>query len=204
MGALATWGPVLMATRVLLLGLSAALVAAWSFGVRVDRRQWDARRRFVILGSAAFSGLVLYSILHEAGHLLCGWLWGGTPAWDHVSWTVFSAEEPHAAFLSLPREAVPWMAAGGVLLPTLVACVVLAAGFWRGRVGWWVQLVLVTTGAVLLLGNLGLFIDAEHTIPLALRLGFDGTLAQVAARMPAVLTLAIWGYVGYRLRFRAA
>jgi hypothetical protein len=206
MGALATWAPVLMATRVVLLGLSAALGAAWLFGVRVRRRQWDARRRlvFVVLGATtAFSGLILYSIVHEAGHLLFGWLWGGTPAWDQISWTIFAGEEPHAAFRSLPSDAVPWMAAGGMLLPTLVGCALVAAGLRRGgRGGSWIQLVLVAAGAVLLLGNLSLFVDTGHTIPLAHRLGFHGVLAQLVALTPAVLTLAIWVYVGYHLRFR--
>jgi hypothetical protein len=143
----------------------------------------------------------LYSLVHEAGHLLFGWLWGDTPAWHQVSWTIFSGEEPHAAFRSLPDEAVPWMGAGGILLPTLVGCVLVAAGFWRGgRAARWVQLVLVTAGAVLLLGNLGLFADTDHTLPLALHLGLHGVLAQIVALMPAVLTLAVYGYIGYRLR----
>jgi hypothetical protein len=204
MGRLAIWSPALMALRALLLGMCAALALAWLFGVRINRRQWDVRRLFVVAGTAAFSGIVLYSVVHEAGHLLFGWLWGGTPAWDQVSWTVFSGEEPHAAFRALPREAVPWMAAGGILLPTLVGCILVAAGIRRGgRGAWWVQLVLVTAGAVLLLGNLGLFADSDHTLPLARHLGFQGTLGQLVALMPAVLTLAIFGYIGYRVRSRA-
>lgn len=207
LGPLATWGPVLMATRVVMLGLSAAFVTAWLFGVRVRRRQWDARQRRVLVllaATAALSGLVLYSIVHEAGHLLFGCLWGGTPAWDQVSWTVFSGEEPHASFRSLPREAEPWMAAGGLLLPSLVGCVLVAAGSWRGeRSAWWVQGVLVTVGAVLLLGNLGLFADSGHTLPQARHFGAHGTLAQIMALMPAMLTLAISGCLGYRLRWRA-
>jgi hypothetical protein len=91
-----------------------------------------------------------------------------------------------------------------MLLPTLVGCVLVAGGFWRGgRVACWVQRVSVTAGAALLLGNLGLFADTDHTLPLALHLGFHGVLAQIAALMPAALTLAIFGYMGYRLRSRA-
>jgi hypothetical protein len=201
MGPVATWGPMLMATRVVLLGLSATLALAWLFGVRVDRRQWDMRRLLVVGGTAAFFGIVVYSLIHEAGHLLFGLLWGGKPAWDQVSWTVFSGEEPHAAFRSLPGDAVPWMSAGGMLLPTLVGCALVAVGFWwGGRVAVWLQLVLVTSGSVLLLGNLGLFADTDHMLPLALHLGFHGTLAQIVALLPAVLTLGIFGYIGYRLR----
>jgi hypothetical protein len=86
----------------------------------------------------------------------------------------------------------------------LVGCILVAAGFrLGGRGAWWVQLVLVTAGAVLLLGNLGLFADTDHTLPLARHLGFQGTLGQLVALMPAVLTLAIFGYIGYRLRSRA-
>jgi hypothetical protein len=201
MGPLAMWWPALMWARVAALAVVAALVMARLLGVRIDRRRWDVRRLLVIGATTALTGIVLYSLVHEAGHLLFGWLWGGTPAWHQVSWTIFSGEEPHAAFRSLPDEAVPWMGAGGMLLPTLVGCVLVAAGFWGGRVARWVQLVLVTAGAVLLLGNLGLFADTGHMLPLAHRLGLHGALAQTVALTPAVLTLAIWGYVGYRLRF---
>ena len=207
MGPLVTWCPVLMARRVVLLGLSAALAAAGLFRVRVGRRQWDARQRHLVVcigATTAFSGLVLYSIVHEAGHLFLGWLCGATPAWDQVCWTVFSGEEPHAAFRSLPREAEPWMWAGGLLLPTFVGCVLVVAGCWRGTRGaWWARALLVTVGAVLLLGNLGLFADAGHTLPLALHLGAHGILAQVAALMPAMLTLSVYACLGYRLRFRS-
>jgi hypothetical protein len=61
----------------------------------------------------------------------------------------------------------------------------------------------VSAGAVLLLGNLGLFADTGHTLPLALHWGFHGILAQIVALLPAMLTLAIYGYLGYRLRHRA-
>jgi hypothetical protein len=205
-GPLATWGPMLMAARVALLGMAAAIVALWLFGVRVHWWLSDPRHRHVlaIIGAtAAVSGLVLYSIVHEAGHMLFGWLWGATPAWDHVSWTLFAGEEPHASFRSLPHDSEPWMAAGGMLLPTLVGCVLVAAGLWQGgRVAWWLPLVFVTTGGMLLLGNLGLFADTGHTLPLAIHLGFYGVLAQIVALLPAMLTLAIYGYIGYRLRFR--
>jgi hypothetical protein len=207
MGPLAMWGPALMGARVAALAVVVALVIARLFGLRIHLRQWAARRRrelAVVAATTAFMGLVLYSIVHEAGHLLFGWLWGGTPAWSQVSWTIFSGEEPHADFRSLPAEAVPWMGAGGMLLPTLVGCVLVAACFWRGgRAARWVQLVLVTAGAVLLLGNLGLFASTDHTLPLALHLGLRGALAQVAALMPAVLTLGVYGYIGYRLRVRS-
>lgn len=67
-GPLATWGPVLMATRVALLGMSAALAAAWLFGVHIDRRQWSSRRRreaVVVGATTTLTGLVLYSILPD-------------------------------------------------------------------------------------------------------------------------------------------
>jgi hypothetical protein len=207
MGALATWRPAITAMRAALLGSSAVLVGIWLFRVRVNPRQWDARRRravMVVAATTAFTGIVLYSIIHEAGHLLFGWFWGGTPALKRVSWTIFSGEEPHADFRSLPPEAVPWMGAGGLLLPTLAGCVFVVAGFClRGRIAGWMPLALVTAGAAMLLGNLGLFASTDHTLPLALHLGFDGVLAQIVALMPAVLTLAVYGYVAYRLRVRS-
>jgi hypothetical protein len=203
-GSPAMWGPTLMGARIALLVLSAALVAAWLFGARMNWRQWSARRRIalvIIAATTAFTGIVLYSIIHEAGHLLFGWLWGGTPALHQVAWTIFSGEEPHANFRSLPPEAVPWMGAGGMLLPTFVGCALVAVGFWGGgRAPRWLQLVSVTAGVVLLLGNLGLFASTDHTMPLALYLGFRGVLTQIVALMPAVLTLAVYAYIGYRLR----
>jgi hypothetical protein len=176
------------------------------FRVPVRWRQLDARQRLelvVVAATITFSGLVLYSIIHEAGHLLFGRMWGGTPAWDQVSWTIFSGEEPHANFRSLPPESVPWMGAGGVLLPTLVGCALIIVSFQlHGRVTWWVHRVLISAGAILLLGNLGLFADTGHTLPLAIHLGAHGIAAQILALMPAMLTLIIWSYIGYLLRHR--
>jgi hypothetical protein len=53
-------------------------------------------------------------------------------------------------------------------------------------------LLILIPGLGLLVGNLGLFADAGHTLWLAFHLGLSGVMAQIVARSPAVLTLAVF------------
>jgi hypothetical protein len=119
--------------------------------------------------SFAFSAVIIYSIVHEGCHLLLGKLFGGRPSWHAVRWTVFSGEKPHIAFEHLPASVRPWMSAGGVLLPSLAGlALILLWSFVEKQARWWLQLLIVIPGLVLLLGNLGLFADGRHRLPLAL------------------------------------
>jgi hypothetical protein len=85
------------------------------FGVRVDRRQWDARQLLAIGATTAFSGIVLYSLAHDAGHLFVGWLWRGTPVWHQGFMVDLFRRGAARAFRSLADAALTWMGAGGML-----------------------------------------------------------------------------------------
>lgn len=195
-GRLKVLGPLLTLARVVVLAGCLLGIFAGLWGLRLPWAGQDRRRRLAAAAVLAVSSLVLYSLVHEAGHLLFGTLFGAQPDWHAVRWTVFSGEEPHAAFRHLPPGAEPWMSAGGILLPSLVGMMVLLLWtFLRRRTPWWVQLLAIIPGLVLLLGNLGLFADAGHTLALASHLGLGGVTAQIAARSPAIVTLVIFGFL---------
>jgi hypothetical protein len=183
-------GPLLTVIRGVILAVCLAGIAATPSGWRIARPGQSLRRWRVAGLVLAFSGLVLYSVVHEGGHLLFGALFGGQQDWQAVRWTVFSGEQPHVVFRRLPEAAMPWMSAGGILLPTLVAVALLLLWHLLGRgATWWLQLLAVLPALALLLGNLGLLADAGHTLRLATHLGLRGAMAQVAACSPAVVTL---------------
>ena len=192
-------GSLLTVIRVVISVVCLSGIAAVLFGWRIWRRGQDSRRWRVAAAILAFSGVVVYSLVHEGGHLLFGVLSGGRPNWHAVRWTVFSGEEPHVAFEYLPADAIPWMTAGGILLPTFVGIAVIAAWWLLGRRAvWWLQLLAVIPGLMLLFGNLGLFAEAGHTLPLAAHLGMHGAVAQIVARSPAFVTLLIFAVIAMR------
>lgn len=195
-GTLMVLGPLITATRVLIFVSCLAGIAASYWGWRVPLPGQNRRRWLVGALIMAFSGLVLYSVVHEGGHVLFGMLFGGELDPAGIRWTIFSGEEPHAAFRHLPPDAFPWMTAGGVLLPTLIGLVLVVIWFWRGgRMSWWLQFILVIPALALLLGNIGLFADAGHTLPLASHFGVHGVLAHVAALGPAIVTLIVFAFI---------
>lgn len=205
-GRFIVWGALLTVLRVAVvtgcLSGMAAVLCGWRglggllLGRSVSWRSLDRRRYRVATAMLAFSGIVLYPAIHEGGHELFGTLFGARPSWGGVRWTCLQGEEPHAAFYSMPPEALPWMGTGGILFPTLIGLVLLL--FWRfcgGRMRWWLQMLLVVPGLVLLAGNLGLFADVGHTLPLATHFGLGGVLAQIAARVPALVTLGMFAWI---------
>jgi hypothetical protein len=155
---------------------------------------------------AAFLAGVLsatfYSVVHECGHVLFAVALGGKVR--SVTWTIFSRVEPHVAYDYLPLGADPWARAGGFLLPTGVALVLMAAWFVfaRGRrsAGLGVGLLLVPA-ATLLMCNLGcvpeLFEQHSHLRSLAAHYGLDKTGEVVLAScLAAVSSALIWTIVG--------
>jgi hypothetical protein len=191
--------------RVVILVVCLLGIAAVLFGWRLAWHGCQRRRLRVAAAILAFSGLVVYSLVHEGGHLLFGVLFGGQPNWHAVRWTVFSGEEPHVAFQHLPSDALPWMSAGGILFPSFVGiALILLWWFAEKRVLWWLQLLTIIPGFVLLLGNLGLFADAGHTLPLALHFGLSGAMAQIVARSPAIVTLIVFAFIACRAKLLVA
>jgi hypothetical protein len=167
--------------------------------VRKRLRGIQGKQLFATIAVLVVSGLLVYSVVHEAGHLLFGIALGGTA--DHVVWTVFSGDEPNVSFSHLPERAAPWMSAGGNLLPTLVGLVLL--GIWfplSRRTPWWLQVGIAVPGLVLLTGNLGLLIDAGHMSALTRSFGLSGPVGRVIDLSPAVVTVACYGIVVRRMK----
>ena len=155
---------------------------------------------------AAFLAAVLsatfYSVVHEFGHVLFAVALGGKVR--SVTWTIFSSVEPHVSYNYLPLGADLWARAGGHLLPTGVALVLMAAWFVfiRGRrvAGLGVGLLLVPA-ATLLLCNLGcvpeLFQQRSHLRSLAAHYGLGKTGEVILASCLAAVSIAlIWIVVG--------
>lgn len=164
---------------------------------RLTDRQW-----VVSIAFGSFSCAILYPIVHESGHALAGLVLGGRI--DEVVFTGLSGDTPHVKFSHLPDEAGPWMRAGGVFLPILVAYGLLIVWFGPGRRLSVFRQVLLLTPAVLLLVS-GFGID-DHLRGMAEQLGCRGQGSILLVKtIPAWLALAAYAAIGWRLwRFSQA
>ncbi len=158
------------------------------------------RRGFVLLAVSVISGLVLYPVLHEGGHMIFGILFGARPNWSGVVWTCLSWEEPHGSFSYLPESAAPFMAAGGHTLPTLAALLLLL--IWKltcKNASWPVSAVLVTLPVLLLLGTLGCLFELyqnTHMDALAVHLELTGPLRVIVSLSPLLVAAAAYAWLG--------
>jgi len=85
----------------------------------------------VLIVLAFLSGAFLYSALHESGHALAALALGGRV--NSIVFTLLGGDRPHVDFDYLPADAGPWMQAGGVFLPILVAYVLVTVWLALGR-----------------------------------------------------------------------
>jgi len=134
--------------------------------------------------------------LHESGHALAGLALGGRI--DRVVFTGLSGETPNVKFGYLPDGARPWMSAGGVFLPILIAYGLLIVWFGVGRRLSVVRQVLLLTFAVLLL--VPSFGIDDHLRGMAQQFGCtsQGSVLLVKT-IPAWLALAAYAVLGRRL-----
>ncbi len=107
----------------LAIGMMVAVVAARWLGAHAAKL--GKKRVIFVLAVCVISGLIVYPVLHEGGHMIFGMWFGALPDWPGVVWTCVGREAPHGAFTYVPDEAVPFMQAGGHILPTLVALLLL-------------------------------------------------------------------------------
>jgi hypothetical protein len=145
---------------------------------------------------AVFSCAIVYPTLHEAGHALSGLALGGRI--DELLFTSLTGETPHVKFGYLPEGARPWMNAGGVFLPILVAYSLLIVWFGLGRrLSVFGQVLLLTLVVLLLVSGFG--ID-DHLQGMAQRLGCRGQGSILLVEtIPAWLALAAYAAMGWRL-----
>jgi hypothetical protein len=153
------------------------------------KRQIALPRRLTLAGTALFSGLILYSVIHELGHYLFGRAFGGRVR--EVVWTLLEGDKPHVSFASLPPGTGVWMQAGGVFLPTAIG--IGGIVLWlvlRRRLSWLGQTLILTPACVLIAGNLGLLAADDHHL--------SGLMGRTAVAVP-VFSIAILALVAVRL-----
>ncbi|MCA9194130.1 MAG: hypothetical protein KDB03_20310, partial [Planctomycetales bacterium] len=147
--------------------------------------------------SSLLSFFVLYPFVHECGHLIPA-IAGGATVNDFV-WTPFFGHA-HVGLSNVSGSALPWVDAGGALLPTLVGTALV--GTWMALPtkasgpNW--RLWLLVPGVVMLVGNLGLFFEAtvgsgsyRHMYLLAKAIGGEGIVGKALEVLPAVWTVVV-------------
>ena len=152
---------------------------------------------------ALLSLTVVYPVVHEGGHYLMGRMLGVEVR--GVTWTVWGGR-PHVLFGFTPAHAVPWIAAGGLFLPTVLGVLFITA--WlavSGRIGYVGGAMLWIPALVLLAGNLGAIGETmssrhSHLRPLALHFGLSGTAAFIFQALPALISLLLFVFCVRRVR----
>ena len=153
---------------------------------------------------SVISGLILYPVFHEGGHIIFGMLFGATPDWSRVVWTCLGGVEPHASFCHLPEEAVPCMTAGGHIVPTLVALLLLM--IWRStcrKASWYVSAALVLTAVLFFFSSLGCLFELyqnTHMDALSAHFGLTGPFRIVCSLSPLLVAVAACLWLGMKIR----
>ncbi len=201
------WHPLAPKARhIVLLPMAFSMVAVTVLAGRCasPTAKMKIRRGFFLVGVSVISGLVLYPVLHEGGHMIFGILFGAQPDWDGVVWTCLSGEEPHGSFSYLPESSAPFMAAGGHILPTLAALLLLLIwGFTCKHASWSESAALVTLPALLLLGTLGCLFELyqnTHMDALAVHLALTGPLRVTFSLSPFLVAAAAYVWLGIMCR----
>ncbi len=164
--------------------------------LRTLRPRLTARQWLVSIAFGVFASAILYPTVHESGHALAGLALGGRL--ERVVFTGLSGDTPHVKSSYLPDGARPWMNAGGVFLPILVAYGLLAVWFGLGRRLSVFRQVLLLTPAVLFLFS-GFGID-DHLRGMAEQLGCRGQGSILLVKtIPAWLALAAYAAIGRRV-----
>ncbi|MDH3590869.1 MAG: hypothetical protein OER88_03265 [Planctomycetota bacterium] len=130
----------------------------------------------LVAGLIAATGL-LYSVVHEYGHKLVAVMLGGEVT--SVSWTAFSGR-PHVVYGYMPEGSRPWAAAGGIVVPVLLAYLLVGARWTLGR--WlprWAKTLLAVPAGTILLISCGavvpIFTGRGHMASLAAHYGWGET-----------------------------
>jgi hypothetical protein len=186
----------------LAIGMIVALVAGRWLSAQAARL--GKTRVTFLIAVCVISGLIVYPVLHEGGHMIFGMWFGALADWHGVVWTCLGGEEPHGAFTYIPEKAVPFMQAGGHILPTLVALPLLST--WRAvyrKAPWWVSAALVSMPVLFLLSTLGCLFGLysnTHMDALSVGLGLRGPLRIMVSLSPLLLGSAVLVWIGMKSR----
>ena len=201
------WHPLApKARRFVFLPMAIAMMVARIFArrFRSQANRLGVKRGFFLVAVGVISGLVLYPVFHEGGHMMFGMLFGGMPNWDGVVWTCLSGAEPHASFSYLPESAVPFMTAGGPIVPTLIALLLLL--IWRfiyKNASWYVSAALVSTPVLFLFSTLGCLFELyrnTHMDALSVHFGLTGPLRIAFSLSPLLVAIAAYVWLGMKFR----
>ncbi len=184
------------------MAIAMAVVSLAARRLRPHATKLGAKRILFIAATAVISGLMLYPIVHEGGHMVFGMLFGAKPSWDGVVWTCLGGEEPHTAFSYLPESAAPFMSAGGPILPTLVALLLLV--IWRFRcksASWSESATLVSIAVLFLFSTLGCLFELyrnTHMDALSVHFGLTGPLRIAFSLSPLLVATAAYVWLGMK------
>jgi hypothetical protein len=201
------WHPLApKARRFVFLPMAIAMMVAVVFTgkFRSLASRLGVKRGFFLAAMAVVSGFVFYPVFHEAGHMIFGMLCGAVPNWDGVVWTCLGGEEPHASFSDLPERAVPFMTAGGPIVPTLVALLLLL--IWRfvyRRASWYVSAALVSIAILFLFSTLGCLFELyrnTHMDALSVHFGLTGPLRIAFSLSPLLVAVTVYVWLGMKFR----
>lgn len=201
------WHPLApKARRFVLLPIAIGMIVASMFlgtsGSKIKKS--GAKRLTFFAATVVISGLVLYPVVHEGGHMMLGMLFGAIPNWDDVVWTPLSGVEPHVSFIYISESAVPFMAAGGYIVPTLVALLLLL--IWRfihKNASWYVSAALVSIAVLFLFSTVGCLFELyqdTHMDALSVHLGLTGPLRIACSLSPLFVAIIACSWLGTKLR----
>jgi hypothetical protein len=172
--------------------------------LRLYAKNLGMRRRCFLALVIALSGFILYPAAHEGGHLIVGTLFGATPDWDGSALTCLSGVEPHSSFKSLPTTAVPFTTAGGTIVPTLIAVLLLA--LWRfihKHVWWHVSAMLVVISVHFFFCTLGCLFELyrnTHMDAISVHFGLAGPIRIAVSLSPLFVAIAAYVWLGMKFR----
>lgn len=201
------WHPLApKARRFIFLPAAIAMMLSLIFTKRLRSltQNLGTKRFLFLIALGVVSGVILYPVAHEGGHLIFGMLFGADVNWDGVVWTNVFGEEPRASFSHLPDSARPWMTAGGPIVPTALALLLLFV--WRcvsPRVSWYVRAGLVIIPVLFLFSAVGCLFELygnTHMDALSVHFGLSGALRVMFSLSPLLLTIAtyVWLWVRFR------
>ncbi len=186
------------------MGLCFILASAFAGELRPHASRLGGKRLLFLVSLAAFSGIVVYPVSHEGGHMVFGMLLGAKPDWMGTVWTCLGGQEPHASFTYLPPGAAPWMSAGGHILPTIVALLLLLV--WRSvcrNASWYLSATLVLVPVLMLFSSVGCLFEVfhqSHMDALAAALGLSSPGRVFFSLSPLLVAIAAYLWLGMKLK----
>lgn len=185
-----------------ILGTIMAPISAGRLGLYA--KNLGKRRRCFLALVVTLSALILYPTAHEGGHMILGALFGASPDWNDVSWTCLGGVEPHASFRSLPATAAPFATAGGSIIPTLIALLLLI--IWRftyKHTCWHISAILLAISVHFFFCTLGCLFELyrnSHMDALSVHFGLAGPIRIAVSLSPLFVAIAAYVWLGMKFR----